>query len=502
MSLVKKIWPNPLHCFLIPVFFIIHNSIDFYGLIEFKTIRTALLLWLLLPFALFGVLYLLFRNKSNAGLYSSLLLLIYFFAVPFLQAIQRVPVLGEWIKLYIVIGFLFFSLLIFFRLLKQNKLSISARTHFFITLIFSVLIVYDISIFIFTPKKQLQSKNVIKPVDSINLILEKLNSNPKPDIYYFLFDMHGSTNAIQKSFGFNNSSLDENLKNLNFEITKNSTSASNYTPTSMTSVFNMSPLPFTTQKKSTFREMYQARNSVRFNVLIPFLQMKGYKIINASSFPIYETDTSYLQHIGWGHPEELLINQTLFHYLWKTYDWIFVKYFPKSYKSFQQQIYLDDLTTIRSGLIKTNTAIALKDTATAKFVYTHLYIPHTPFKYDSLGTTIPWVNKPLKKDKSDSMFLSQLKYCRKLILELAQTIISKNARQAIIIFQGDHGIRDQAMPQSRSFEVLNAIYLPDKKYIGLNHEFYTPNTFRFILNKYFQQQLPMLNPKHVFITLQ
>lgn len=503
MNFLKKIWPNLLHCFLIPVFFIVHNAIDFYGLISLKNIRVEIIVWLLLPALLFAGSYFFLRDKSKAGFFSSLLLLTYFFSVPLFQSLKKNSFTGEWIKLYVFLLVLVLLLLLIFFLLQKNKLIVQKKTHTFLYFVFSLLLIYDVVVFLFTDVQKLKENNLVFKTNRSHITLSSdTNKTRNPDIYYFLFDMHGSTIGIQKSLGYDNSALDENLKKMNFSVANNSTSASNYTPTSMAAVFNMSSLPFDTQKSSTFREMYQARNSIRFNALVPFLQKKGYKVMNASSFPIYETDSSYLHHIGWGHPEELLVNQTLPNFLWKTFNWVFIKYFSSSVTNFQQKIYTDDLATINNSIIRTNAAIALKDSTTPKFVYTHLYIPHPPFKYDSVGTILPWDGQLLKKDRSDSMFMSQLKYCRKLILDFAQTITSNNVRPAIIIFQGDHGIRDETMPQSRTFEVLHAMYLPDKNHIEIDSNFYTPNTFRIILNKYFHQQLPMLEPKNVFITLQ
>ena len=44
--------------------------------------------------------------------------------------------------------------------------------------------------------------------------------------------------------------------------------------------------------------------------------------------------------------------------------------------------------------------------------------------------------------------------------------------------------------------ILNAVYFPDKDYSELNNINYPVNTFRIVLNKYLDQQIPVLPPRY------
>lgn len=502
MNLLKKIWPNPLHCFLMPAFFIIHNYIGFYGLFELSTIRSILLIWLLLPGIFFFIFYFLLGNKSNAGIYSSLLLFVFFFSVPLQQFLKTLPVFNAVLKLPVFLAILFFMLAIVFYFLKKNKLNFGLKIHMFLTISLLVLLLYDIGGAILKGRANLLKESLfIKPELPILENNSSLVQQLYPDIYYFIFDMHGSTSGLRQSLGYNNSLLDSNLISSNYTVTTNSTSATNYTLTSMAAVFNMSSLPLENNNFLSFYDAYKARLSLQQNILIPFLQKNNYRIVNASTFPLYKEDTTFIYRSGWGHPEELMLNQTLVTHLINTYKWLLTSWFPSHFKSMDEIIYADDLRTTKESLVRVNSEIISKDSSKPKFVYTHLFIPHEPFKYDSTGAIIPWAPDLYEGGLGNNLFISQLVYCRNLISELSHNIQMNATRSSIIIFQGDHGIRNNKSNDKNVFNVLNAIGTIHEKKIEIANEFYTPNTFRLLLNTYFNKNLPMLETKHYFITI-
>lgn len=504
MKFLQKIWPNPLHCFLLPVFFILHNYIDFYGLVQLQLLLTDLIIWLAAPLLLFLLLFTVYRNASKAGLLCTLLLFFYFFGASVQQFLQKLPVFGNVFKQsFFIIYILLISIFLFLRLASEKKI-VSAKIHLYLSVCLLLLIAYDISSFATKNKKQLKQQNLL--IQSGIPVLKApglTTSLQKPDIYFFIFDMHGSSNSFQKIFQFNNHTLDSGLIQSGFSLAPNSSCASNYTLTSMASLFSMTQLPLANKEQLSFREMYRARNSIANNPVVPFLKQEGYSIINASPFPLFKDDTTFLFHIGWGQPEELIKNQTLFRSVQKTVSWLFEKYFPAVFQSAEYKVYRDDLITIKKSLQRVERTILKKDTTKPRFVYSHLFIPHEPFKFDSSGKIIPWSKDMYLNQTAEQYFIQQLIYCRKLILKLAADIQKKNARPAVIIFQGDHGYRvnQQSANANEVFNVLNAIYFPEEVKPVISDSFYTPNTFRLILNRYFQQQLPMLPAKSTMIQL-
>jgi hypothetical protein len=139
-----------------------------------------------------------------------------------------------------------------------------------------------------------------------------------------------------------------------------------------------------------------------------------------------------------------------------------------------------------------------------QFVYSHFFIPHEGFKFDSTGKKLTWDESRKRENSYNKSFVEQLIYCRKLMIRLADKIQKENKRPAVIIFQGDHGIREANHPdtENKVFDVLNAVYIPGEKNTDLLKVlFYTPNTFLWISNTYFNCAVRLNSPKHCNLKL-
>jgi hypothetical protein len=82
--------------------------------------------------------------------------------------------------------------------------------------------------------------------------------------------------------------------------------------------------------------------------------------------------------------------------------------------------------------------------------------------------------------------------------EILNQIISQSEIKPIIIIQGDHGFWGDA---DKRLPILNAYYLPEKDVSGLLYPTITPvNSFRVILNTYFNGQFELL-PDKIYPTI-
>jgi hypothetical protein len=70
-------------------------------------------------------------------------------------------------------------------------------------------------------------------------------------------------------------------------------------------------------------------------------------------------------------------------------------------------------------------------------------------------------------------------------------ILKKSKIPPIIIVQGDHGPFLSNTPE-HIFDILNAYYFPDQQYEPLYPDISPVNTFRVVLNQYFNGNYPML----------
>ncbi len=118
-----------------------------------------------------------------------------------------------------------------------------------------------------------------------------------------------------------------------------------------------------------------------------------------------------------------------------------------------------------------------------KFVYAHLFAVHQPYVYRADGGYQP--PTPIEGPQD---YANAIQHTDERILKIVKKLIANSKIPPVIILQGDHG---KPVSTLRVRE-LNAQFLPD----GGAEQFQpgrTPvNTFRFILNYYFDQNLPLL----------
>jgi hypothetical protein len=148
-----------------------------------------------------------------------------------------------------------------------------------------------------------------------------------------------------------------------------------------------------------------------------------------------------------------------------------------------------------------NTKLTSSYSQTPKFVYAHFMIPHEPYIYDSNGNILLEVEKnPLTKQNELSKFYEQTLYAEKVALDLIDYLLTKNKKNTVIIIEGDHGFRSLYGNSTHlTHENLNAIYMPNKVHDNIYQSMSPVNTFRYVLNSYFNTRLPFLKDSSIFI---
>lgn len=497
-KLFSYIIPFPLHCFLVPVFFIIHNYFYFYSLIEVDALYTSYLWWLLLPLLLLIVLHYLFKDLSKAALFTTILLIVYFFFSAFTRSVKTIPILEIAGKYSISLPLLLSLLLLGYRTLKKTKNNF-AKTHQFLLSLFLLLIAVDLIIYLPQGKIKLKASNSFKTFNRPQLKPASADSS-RPDIFFLVFDEHPSTASIKTLTGYDNRLLDSQLTKLGFKVSPFATSAFSQTQPALCSVLDMGEYPYNPEQTATFKELFAAGELLAQNQLFTFLQLEQYRIINASVFPFQNLNAVGSPKEWWGHQSDMIKNQTFFNRIHEDIGWLKAKYFPSLFKNPIQR-------SIRTDVVLTDSVQKIihrtihEPSSMPRFVFGHFFLPHDPYKYDSSGKifngTYP---EYLESIKTHQPFIQQVAYTRKLMLSLVSDILMKNKRPAIIIIQGDHGLRkyDKAKYGNEEvFNIFSAVYLPDQPMNNFPDDLYAPNTFRIILNTYFQQELPLLQKRQI-----
>jgi len=140
-----------------------------------------------------------------------------------------------------------------------------------------------------------------------------------------------------------------------------------------------------------------------------------------------------------------------------------------------------------------------KPSVKPKFVYNHLFLPHSPYSFDSSGNKIK-VDYHLSVEADKQAYISQLIYVNKLMRSVIDAIKKESKNPPVIIVQSDHGYRFfNASKAELEFMNLSAFYFPSKNYSMLTDSVSNVNTFRIVLNTIFEEHWPILENKHFFI---
>ena len=313
-----------------------------------------------------------------------------------------------------------------------------------------------------------------------------------PDIYYIILDGYGRSDVLAQKMDYDNSAFISELESMGFYIARYSQSNYAHTTLSLASSLNfeyLDALGVIQEPNSTNRtEVYKV---LKQNALRDFLEKQGYKTVafatgfNWSQF----TNSDYYLHPQPGARlnefEYLLLQTTLFRVLLDS-----------------RALTLTDAT---SEQFRERTSFAFEKLKTLpslkgpKFVFAHIIIPHPPFVFGPNGEAINTNYKPedeFSLEEYNLGYKNQVTYANTQILDVVRVLIDESETPPIIIIQGDHGPGHQNSREVR-MKILNAYYLPGHPEV-LYDTISPINSFRIILNTYFDQSLPILEDKSYF----
>ena len=129
----------------------------------------------------------------------------------------------------------------------------------------------------------------------------------------------------------------------------------------------------------------------------------------------------------------------------------------------------------------------------ATFTFAHIIKPHTPVVFDREGNLV-------KDTRDEDAYYEQLQYVNTRTLEMIDNIIANSSVPPIIIIQADHGSNLgygwTEEGRATHFEILNAYYFPDGGDQELSEAVTPVNSFRTLLNFYFDADYEYLDDRH------
>jgi hypothetical protein len=330
------------------------------------------------------------------------------------------------------------------------------------------------------------------------------SSTQKPDIFFIIFDSYTNSECLLNDFNYSNQKLDSLLIDKGFFVSHHSKSNYPLTSLSVSSTLDMNYLRKDMEdEEATAKTMLQGAFSVYESQLTLILAKEGYRIYNYSVFDI-RNHPAVINPVFDNLKERLIGEQTLLG-RFKTYLlWNFTiknlltgkAHVPGNYAE-QRKKWINDYISSKLTALE---MVSGQQDSIPHFVYSHIMLPHEPYIFKANGMLRP---DSLMFDKSDpkEKFLEQTSYTNSIIEHIINRLIRERKRPYVVILEGDHGFRDfdRKTEKDKIFQNLNAYYFSDKQY-GLLYDSISPvNSFRVVMNKYFNQHFNLLKDSSVYI---
>jgi hypothetical protein len=487
MNRLKKI---PFFLILLALFFCLHGSVENYGYLYLGEVLFIGFIIVLSIGVLFSFIWLLLRDILFASLLTFFISLWYLFFGAVQDLIKSTSFL-HFLKHYtVLLPILLIANVLFIWWLKQNK-----KLHVTLFLYLNVLFI----IFCFADSLLLLYKhfsyNEATTAGQVNFIQTKVTQ--KPNVYFLLFDEYAGYKSLQDSFGFKNDSLYNFMRQQGF---KNLSTFSNYdfTPYSMSSIFNMQYVPGTHNNQMlTQADVQQRFGEIRNGKVLEIFKTMGYAIENYSVFD-FKNEPALAQTNGLFPIHATLLTNKIFHKrLLKDIGWWFVTgKFQISWLNKKVLYGADDYNKMVEEKVK---QLALTKMVKPVFCYAHLFLPHSQYFRDSTGA----FNSPehISDLFNKSLYLSYLKYTNKVM----QSIVSKISAAdpgAMVIIMSDHGFYDYNSPGDSdpyNYDNICMVKMPAGKTGSDNLPFSNVNFFRYLFNAGFGQQFSYVKDSTVFV---
>jgi len=481
----------PYYIFLLPVFFVFHNSVYHRLAIDIKTQLLISGYYCIAAGLLLLISFLLLKDIKKAGLITLCILAINFF-FPEVHLFLRTYPLAFFNRYVFIIPFL--AALIIFVFIKLRKINSSLKK---VTVYLNVLLL----VFVLAECVTLLVNTIRRPESKVK-IADKVHFTPcdtcaKPDIYLLLFDEYSSSLSLHNDYNYDNRFLDTFLIKKGFKILPESKSNYNITNFSMASIINMSYLGISKPEAVTSIDYSDAADLIQSGYLFTCMKQMGYKIENYSIFNIGD-EKAPLRYLFTETPEEMVTNKTFVNTFLRDAGWNFANkknlYLPLKKK------YAEGFDNIQQAITKVKAA-AISKSAHPRFIYGHFLLPHPPF---FMNKTQPYTTEKLAETHSSSVsaYLNYVFYTNIVLRDLVDFIQTSTNGKSAIIIMGDHGFRppvQTAFPE-KYFANQNAVYFPEKNYSLLYDSISAVNEFRAILNTLYRQNIPLLQDKQYYLT--
>jgi hypothetical protein len=470
-----------LHPFLLGVYIVLGLLIPNFDQVEFTVILRPLVVILGLALILLLLVRIFTRDWVKAAMVVTLILILFFSYGHVYAALKSVNISGIFpFRHRTLLPLWLLTLAVGMVLLLRSRALTTLNSYLNLFSAFLVgMTIFQLILLAYQANRTLNWNAL--PAQALNP-----GSQATPDIYYIILDGYGRQDVLQDVLHYDNSAFIADLEGLGFQVAQCSQSNYAQTQMSLASTLNFEYLDTLRAEGDTdATEKANTGDLIKHSRLRQFLEARGYVTVAfATGFnftQITDADLYLAPQPGrqLNEFEYLLVKTTMARVL---LDYQLGKVEDSTAELFRQRtrFTIDKLDTLYQD-------------PRPKFVFAHIVIPHPPFVFGSSGEP---VERAFTRDDEFSPeeyiagYTGQVTYVNHEIIGVLEEIVHKTDGSAIIIVQGDHGpgrLTDEAR-----MAILNAYFLPDTDKAILYDTITPVNSFRVILNAYFDQDLPIL----------
>ncbi len=505
---------------LFPFLFGINALLSFYSSYIFDVSLKELFLLVLLVLGfialIFGGSYLLFKDKEKSAVFTFLFSSLFFSFQNLIAMLRKfalqqnnIGMVRYWMTnqgQFIFFIFVAALIVLFFLLIKKQKsiqpLLITGLNC--ITIALLLVTFFQIGKIVLPGYKTRQEfkrswdQTVAQGTAQISLN----QSHTTPDVYYIILDGFARSDILQDLYQVDNTDFINDLRERGFYVAEESYSNYSQTRTSLASSLNMTYLDDAlTFTGNNYVDTYSLYYMLKNNQLMNLFSANGYQVESFRteySFTDFSNLDSYqdfgnipkifTQTFISSTAASILINPSL-------YSW--------------HRIIINEVFDILPQM-------ATKQGS--QFTFAHISCPHPPFAFNADGSAKKLDRVFLFNDQNSFLmvgtsdeylegYVDQINYIQRKTIEMVDQILDHSTEPFILILQADHGPGSQSYAMNlegvnleERMSILNAYYFYDQNYQDLYPTITPVNTFRLVLDQYFDQSLPLLENHHFYST--
>ncbi len=476
----------PLYPVLFALFSILSLTAFNIGQIFIGEALRPLVFSLALAGILFGILDRLLRDSHRAALTSASLLFLFFTYGQVYSAFEGQSVLGIVLfrhrilfPLFGVVG----GLLIFWIVRKVRQ---PESLTYPLNLVSIFLLVYPS----FTIISNLIQQSISDASSEDTSAIAGGDANTAtPDVYYIILDGYGRQDVLQREYAFDNSEFIRGLQARGFYVAECSQSNYAHTVYSLPSALNYDYLDALGATNDAERISLLKHGAVR-----AAFEARGYSIVafptgwsmtewtDADIYPDYGRSFTTLTEF-----ETLFLDTTLLRVA-TDYDRLNSKTTP--YSEARRLRVLSMIQTLKE----------IPSREGKYFVFAHFVVPHPPYSFGADGEWLEINVDSASHEEIADAYIDQVIYINREIMQIIDILQRESDVPPVIIVQGDHGPPpDLTNDPNVRMPILNAYSLPGVEAAGALYPAISPvNSFRVVLNRYFESDLPLLEDQSYF----